>query len=64
MRRALLGLGALLALPPLAGSALGMIPFDWQITTDFYVVKHLPSPIFWMLLGGLLLLAGLRWKRP
>ena len=65
MRRVLQGLGTLLlVLPPLVGVALGMIPFDWQITTDFYVVERFPSPDLWMLLGGLLLLAGLLWRRP
>ncbi|MBB5234399.1 hypothetical protein [Deinococcus budaensis] len=61
----MLGLGALLlVLPPLAGIALGMIPFDGQITTDFYVVERFPSPVLWMVLGSLLVLLGLRWKRP
>lgn len=57
-------LGALLlVLPPLVGIVLGMIPFDGQVTSSFYVVRLFPPPAVWMLLGGVLVLLGLRWRK-
>ncbi|MCP2014213.1 hypothetical protein L1280_001350 [Deinococcus sp. HSC-46F16] len=64
MRRVLTVLGlVLLVLPPLAGWVVGMIPFDFQVTTGSPLVTSLLSPAPWMLLGGVLLLLGLRWRR-
>ena len=64
MRRALLVLGTLLlVLPPLVGLVLGLVPFDWQVMTSFSVLRFFPLPGVWMLLGGVLVLLGLRWRR-
>ena len=56
-RRLVSGGLALLALPLLVGAAAGLVPFDFQVTTDLYVIRFPPAEAF-VLLGSALALLG------
>lgn len=61
MRRTLTLAGVLLlGLPPSLALALRLVPFDFVVVSPV----PLPGAATLMLSGGVLLLAGLLWKRP